>query len=379
MKDAEKERQMIREVAVKTAQKVIQPRVAEIDASGEFPRDLVDTLGKQGLLALILPEEYGGSEGDLTAFCLVIEEIAKVSGSSALLILAQGVGEMPIWLGGSPSQQERYFSQIAQSNSLAAFTLTEQGAGSEAAFVNTRAERKGGDYLLNGRQCFVPNGSVAELYTVFATTGPRQGKEGLSAFVVEKATPGLAFGPREESIGMRGAVITDVMFDNCRVPESHRLGGEGKGWDIARRTLTLSRPGSGALAVGIAQGAIDFAVQYGNERVQFGKTISSFQAIQFMMADMATQVEAARALVYKTVSQIAAGIEGVERLAAMAKSYASDVAMKVTTDAVQILGGYGYMKDYPVERMMRDAKVMQVYGGSNQIQRQIVAQHLFQD
>jgi alkylation response protein AidB-like acyl-CoA dehydrogenase len=379
MKGIEKERQMIKDVAAKTAQKVVGPRAEEIDATGEFPWDLVDTFGKQGLLSVLFPEEYGGTNGDLTSFCFVIEEIAKVSGSSSLLILAQGVGAMAILLAGSPSQKERYFTQIAEKNSLAAVTLTEQGEGLGTTFVKTKAVRKGGDYLLNGRQSFITHGSLADLYTVFAVTEPDRKADGISAFVVEKGASGLRFGPKEETVGMKGSVTTDVIFEDCRVPQENRLGEEGKGWEIAVRTLTVSKLAAGAQAVGMAQGAIDFAIHYANERVQFGKPISSFQGIQFMIADMATQVEAARALVYKTVAQLDARVKGAENLAAMAKSFASDVAMRVTTDAVQILGGYGYMRDYPVERMMRDAKVTQIYAGSNQIQRLSVARHLFQD
>ncbi len=379
MKEIEKERQMIRETAIKTAQKTIQPRAAEIDEIGEFPRDLMETIGKQGFLSILLPEEYGGMNGDITTFCLLIEEIAKVSGSSSLLLLAQGVGALPIWLGGNDSQKERYFTQISEKNSLVAFTLNEAEIGSEAPSIKTRAQKQGKDYLVNGRKCFITHGSIAQLYSVFALTEPKKGNEGISAFVVEEGTPGLLFGRKEEKLGMRGSVTTDVIFENCRIPGENRLGEEGKGWKMASDTLTMARPAMGAQAVGIAQGALDYSVHYANERIQFKKPISSFQAIQFMIADMATHIEAARALVYQAAARVDAGLEGAEKLSTMAKLYASDVAMKVTTDAVQILGGYGYMKDYPVERMMRDAKVTQILEGSNQIQRLVVANHLFRD
>jgi alkylation response protein AidB-like acyl-CoA dehydrogenase len=379
MKGIENERQMIKEVAAKTALKVVAPRAEEIDATGAFPWDLVDTFGKQGLLSVLFPEEYGGTNGDLTSFCVVVEEIAKVSGSASLLILAQGVGAMPILLAGNPSQQKRYFTQIAEKNSLATVTLAEQAEGLDTPFVKTQAEKKGSEYVLNGHPSFITHASLADLYTVFAITDPHRMTDGISAFVVEKGTPGLRFGPNEETVGMKGSVTADVIFEDCRISQENRLGEEGKGWETAVKTLTVSRLAAGAQAVGIAQGAMDFAIHYASERVQFGKTISSFQAIQFMIADMATQVEAARALVYKAVAQRDARVEGAEILAAMAKSFASDVAMKVTTDAVQILGGYGFMKDYPVERMMRDAKVTQIYAGSNQIQRIAVAHRLFQD
>jgi alkylation response protein AidB-like acyl-CoA dehydrogenase len=379
MKEIEKERQMIRETAIKTAQKTIQPRAAEIDETGEYPSDLLEAIGRQGFLCILLPEEYGGMNGDITTFCLLIEEIAKVSGSSSLLLLAQGVGTLPIWLGANDSQKERYFTQISEKNSLIAFALNEAQVGSEAPSIKTRAQEKGKNYLLNGRKCFITHGSIADLYSVFALTEPNKGNEGISAFVVEKATPGLLFGRKEEKLGMRGAVTTDVIFENCQIPGENRLGEEGQGWKIAMDTLTMARPAMGAQAVGIAQGALDYAIHYANERIQFKKPISSFQAIQFMIADMATHIEAARALVYQAAARVDAGLEGAEKFSAMAKLYASDVAMKVTTDAVQILGGYGYMKDYPVERMMRDAKVTQILEGSNQLQRFIVAQHLFRD
>jgi alkylation response protein AidB-like acyl-CoA dehydrogenase len=379
MKDIEKERQMIRDTAAKTAQRIVQPRAAKIDATGEFPWDLVDAFGKQGFLSILLPEEYGGMNGDIASFCSVIEEIARVCGSSSLLILAQGVGTIPIWLRGSPSQKERYFAQISEKNSLTAFALSEPEAGLDVSSLKTKAEKQGKDYLLNGRKCFITNGSIARLYSVFAITDPGQGGKGVSAFVVEEGTPGLSFSRREEKIGMRGSVTTDVILENCRVDQEHRLGEEGEGWKIAMATLNMSRPAVGAQAVGIAQGALDFAIHYANERIQFGKTISSFQAIQFMVADMATQVEAARALVYKAAASIDAQLGETEKLSAMAKFFASDVAMRVTTDAVQILGGYGYMKDYPVERMMRDAKVTQIYEGANQIQKRVVGHQLLKD
>jgi alkylation response protein AidB-like acyl-CoA dehydrogenase len=376
MNGIEKEREMIRAAASKTAERIVLPRAKEIDAAGEFPWDIVEAFGKQGFLSLILPEEYGGMNGDMISFCSVIEEIAKVSGSSSLLILAQGIGTMPIWLGGSPSQKEQYFTQIAEKNSLITFTLTEPEGGSDVSSIKTRAEKQGMDYLLNGHKGFITYGSVAHIYTVFAVTNSDQGEKGISAFVVEAGTPGLGFGRKEETIGMRGLSTTDVIFGNCRIPQENRLGEEGEGWKMALSTLHRSRPAVGAQAVGIAQGALDFAIRYANDRTQFGKRIASFQAIQFMMADMATQVEAARSLVYKAADKINTSSEESEKISAIAKFFASEVAMKVTTDAVQILGGYGYMKDYPVERMMRDAKVTQIYEGSNQFQRLFIAHQL---
>ena len=379
MKVIEKEREMIRPAAEKTAQRIVQPRAAKIDATGEFPWDLVEAFGKQGFLSLLLSEQYGGTNGDLTSFCIVVEEIAKVCGSSSLIILAQGVGTLPILLGGNPSQKDFYFTEISEKNSLTAFALNDGEGGSETSSIKTRTEKQGKDYLINGHKFFITHGSIAKFYSVFAVTRPEHGAQGISAFVIEDGTPGLIFGKREETIGMRGSVATDVIFENCRVPQENRLGEEGKGWKIAMDALNLSRPAMGAQAVGIAQGALNFAIHYANERIQFGKPISSFQAIQFMIADMATQVEAARALVYKAAAQMDAKVEDTEKLSAISKYFASEIAIKVTTDAVQILGGYGYMKDYPVERMMRDAKVTQIYEGANQIQRWLVAQQLLKD
>ena len=376
MKNTEKERLMIRTAAEKTAQRIVQPRAAKIDATGEFPRDLVEAFGRQGYLSFLLPESYGGTEGDLTSFCIVIEEIAKVCGSSSLIILAQGLGILPILLGGNSFQKDLYFKEISEKNSLTAFALKEPEGGSEASSINTMAKKQGKDYLINGHKCFITHGSLAKFYSVFVVTQPERGAEGISAFIVEDGTPGLLFGKREEKIGMRGCVTTDVIFENCRISQKNLLGEEGEGWKIAMDTLTMSRPAIGAQAVGIAQGALDFAIRYANERIQFGKPISSFQAIQFMIADMATRVEAARALVYKAAAQIEEKLEDTEKLSAISKYFASEIAMEVTTNAVQILGGYGYMKDYPVERMMRDAKVTQIYEEANQIQRWVVAQEL---
>ncbi|HXX33301.1 MAG TPA: acyl-CoA dehydrogenase family protein [Thermodesulfobacteriota bacterium] len=376
MKDIEKERAMIRAAAEKTAQRIVQPRAAKIDASGEFPLDLVEALGKQGYLSLLLPESYGGTDGDVTSFCVVVEEFAKVCGSSSLLILSQGLGTLPILLGGNPSQKDVYFTEISEKNRLTAFALREPQGELEPASIKTIAEKQGSGYLINGRKGCVTHGGLAKYYSVFAATQPERGAEGISVFVVEEGIPGLLFGKKEEKIGMRGSVTVDVIFEDCRISRENRLGDEGEGWKIARDTMTMSRPVIGAQAVGIAQGALDFAVRYSNERIQFGKPISSFQAIQFMISDMATRVEAARALVYKAASEIDGKRNDTEKLSAISKYFASEIAMKVTTDAVQILGGYGYMKEYPVERMMRDAKVTQIYEEANQIQRWVVAQEL---
>ncbi len=372
----ETERQMIKATAKRVADKLIAPRAVEIDASGEFPWDIVEILGKQGFLSILLPETYGGTDGDITSFCLVVEEIAKVCGSSSLLVLVQAVGTMPIMIGGNEEQKKKYFDLIASENYLAAFTLTEPDAGSDAASLKTRAISEGDHYKLNGRKCLITNGGVANVYSVFASTDPEKGHEGISALLVDKGTRGLSSGKPEEKMGMRGSDTTDVIFEDCLVPKENLLGEKGQGWEIAMNTLNMSRPAVGAQAVGIAQGALDLAINYSNERHQFGRPISKFQGIRFMLADMATQIEAARSLVYRTAEAIDSKEGDSDMLSAMSKYFASDVAMRVTTDAVQILGGYGYMRDYKVERMMRDAKVTQIYEGSNQVQRMVVAHHL---
>ncbi len=379
MKDIERERSMIRAAAEKTAQRIVQPRAAKVDATGEFPLDLVDALGKQGYLALLLPESYGGTDGDLTSFCIVVEAFAKVCGSTSLLILSQGLGTLPILLGGNSSQKDKCFTEISEKNRLTAFALREPEGELEPTSIKTTAEKQGKDYLIDGRKGFITHGRPADFYAVFATTQPERGAEGVSAFIIEEGTPGLLFGVKQEKLGMRGSVTADVIFESCRVSEENRLGDEGEGWKIAKDTINMSRPVVGAQAVGIAQGALDFALRYANERIQFGKPISSFQAIQFMISDMATRVEAARALVYKAAAQIDGKLKDTEKLSAISKYFASEIAMKVTTDAVQILGGYGYMKEYPVERMMRDAKVTQIYEEANQMERWVVSQELLKD
>ncbi len=370
---------MIRTAAEKTALKMVQPRAAKIDATGEFPCDLVEAFGKQGYLSLLLPESYGGNDGDLTSFCIVVEEIAKICGTSSLILLAHGLGTLPVLLGGNRSQQNRCFTEISEKNSLVAFAMNESEGKLQVPSVETTAEKTGKDYLLTGHKCSVTHGSLAKWYSVFALTQPGRGIEGISAFLVPDGTPGLLFGKRDETIGMRGSVATDVIFENCRIPQENLLGEEGEGWKIATKTLVRSRPAIGAQAVGIAQGALDFAIRYANERIQFGKPISSFQAIQFMLADMATQVEAARSLVYKAASRIDEKNEDAGKLSASSKYFASRAAMEVTTDAVQILGGYGYMKDYPVERMMRDAKVTQVFMEADQTERWVIAEEMLKN
>jgi alkylation response protein AidB-like acyl-CoA dehydrogenase len=378
---------MIQMIADKIAREKVAPRAKEIDAKGAFPWDLVDLYKKQGFLYLMMPERFGGLDGDITSLCLVIEEIAKVSGAASLIPLAHNVGLMPVMIAANDEQKEYIYNKISEPDKLyiVAFALTEPNAGSDASHMTTVAVKDGDYYYLNGKKSMITNGANAEIYTVFASTNPRKRTQGISAFYVERDYPGVTIGKSEDKMGMIGSDITEIIFDNVRLTKENLLGKEGEGWDIAMSTLNLSRPAVGAQAVGLAEGALNFAVEYAWKRVQFGQKLADFEGIQFMVADMATQIEAARALVYdaaqlldmKVYERDKMSAIGVDKLSAMAKVYSADVAMKVTTDAVQILGGYGYTKDYPVERMMRDAKATQIYEGTNQIQRIVIARDIF--
>jgi len=376
------EQEMLRQTVQRLAEEKVAPRAAEIDEKDEYPWDLKEMIAEQGLLGAGIPEGYGGTGAGLASVCLIVEEIAKVSASASLIVAAQELGMMPILLCGSEEQKQKYLPGIADGDKIAAFALTEPNAGSDAGSVKTRAVREGDKYLLSGQKCFITNGSIADVFTVFATTDPKSGLKGLSAFIVEKNYPGLSVGKREHKMGIRGSETTEIIFDNCPVPAENLVGEEGQGFKIAMMTLDCTRPVIGAQAVGIAQGALDYAINYAKQRVQFGKPIASFQGIQFMLADMATKVEAARQLVYKAAFLIENAQKNnvpareVSRFSSMAKLFASDVAMQVTVDAVQVLGGYGYMKEYPLERMMRDAKITQIYEGTNQIQRVVIAKNL---
>lgn len=380
---------MIQKIAEKLAKEKVAPRAKEIDQTGAFPWDLVDIYKKHGFLYLMLPEKFGGLDGDITSLCLVIEELAKVSGASSLIPLAHNVGIMPIMVSANDEQKEYIYSKICEPDKmhLVAFALTEPDAGSDASHMRTTAVKEGDHYYLNGKKSMITNGANAQFYSVFAATNPKKRTQGISAFYVERDYPGVIIGKSEDKMGMIGSDITELIFDNVRLEEKNLLGKEGQGWDIAMSTLNLSRPAVGAQAIGLAQGALDFAVEYAWKRVQFGQKLADFEGIQFMVADMATGVEAARALVYdaahlldmKVYERDKMSAIGVDKLSAMAKVYSADVAMKVTTDAVQILGGYGYTKEYPVERMMRDAKATQIYEGTNQVQRIVIARDIFRN
>jgi len=367
------EQQMIRELARKVSLEKILPKREEWDESGEFPWEAIKAFADADLCGLYIPEELGGFGQSVLNFCIATEEISRVCGGVGVTFAASALGSAPILLFGSDEQKKKYMPDIAAGKKLAAFGLTEANAGSDAAGIETTARKEGEHYILNGTKQWITNGGEAETYTIIAMTDKKKGPRGASSFIVEKGTPGFTFGKKENKMGIRCSTTRELVFQDCKVHQSQLLGKEGMGFILAMRTLDLTRPGIGAQAVGIAQGALDEALKYSRERVQFGKPIATLQAVQHMMADMATQIEAARALVYSCARMIDAGSKNYTLPASEAKLFASDTAMKVTTDAVQILGGYGYMKEYPVEKMMRDAKITQIYEGTNQIQRNQIA------
>lgn len=369
----------MQEIARRIAQEKMKPLSEEYDEKGTFPWDIVKIMAQADLFSVMIPEEYGGISGKVFDLALVTEELCKVDAGIALAYGATGLGMYPILIAGSEEQKQHYLSQIATGSKLAAFALTEANAGSDAGAIETTATKDGDFYVLNGTKQWITNGGEADIYTVLAMTDKTKGPRGASFIVVEKGTPGFSFGKKENKMGIRSSATRELIFEDCRVPKANLLGKEGTGFITAMKVFDKSRPMVGSQAVGIAAGALGCAARYSKERQQFGKPISSFQAIQFMLADMATQVEAARALVFNTARMIDAGATKYSKESAMCKYFASDVAMKVTTDAVQILGGYGYMKEYPVEKMMRDAKILQIYEGTNQIQRGIVASQLLKD
>ncbi len=367
------EQKMVRDLCRQIAEEKIRPVAGELDKKGEFPTQIMKVIADSDLFGIYLPEEYGGTGGGVLELCIATEEFSKACGGIAVCYAASALGAIPILLFGSQEQKKKYLPRLASGKSLAAFGLTEPEAGSDASAVSTTAKKDGDYYILNGTKHFITNGSVADIYTIVAMTDKTKGARGFSCFIVEKDTPGFTFGKKEEKMGIRASVTTELIFNECKIPKENLLSREGMGFIITMKTFDVSRPGVAAQAVGIAQGALDLAVEYSKERKQFGKSISGFQGIQFMIADMATQVEAARALVYSVARMVDAGNTKVAKDSAMAKLFASDTAMRVATDAVQIFGGYGYMQDYPIEKYMRDAKITQIYEGTNQIQRSIIA------
>jgi alkylation response protein AidB-like acyl-CoA dehydrogenase len=377
MDEIEQQREGWRSKAKEIARTVVAPRAAEIDRQGEFPWDIARVFHEEGFLSLIIPKEYGGMDGDITSLCAVSEEIAKVCASSSLLVIVQAVGTMPVALGGTEEMKKQFLGRIAREKKLIAFCITEPDSGSDAASIRTKAVREENQYLLNGRKCFITNGGVADLYTVFAVTQPEKKMEGITGFLVEKGTAGLSVGKVEEKMGIRGSNTTEVLLEDVRSPLSMRIGDEGVGWWLMMRTLNRSRPAIGAQAVGLAQGAVDTAVRFGRERNWFQEKGTSV-LVQAKLSDMIIEIEAAKALVYKAANMMDEKTKGVpvQMFSAMSKYFASDIAMKVTTDVVQLMEWQGLVRDYPAERMMRDAKVIQIFEGTNQIQRMVVAHTL---
>ena len=375
------EQREIRELVRVLARERIAPRAHEIDKSAEFPWDVVELFRENDLFGIMYDEEYGGIGGSSLMTLVTIEELSKVCATSGLIIAVQELGSLGIKLAGTDEQRQRFLPRLASGEWLAAYALTEPGSGSDSAAMRTTASRDGDTYALNGGKRFITNAGVAHVYVVFAKTDADAGHGGTSAFVVEADAPGFSVGRIEPKMGIKGSTTGEIFFDDCRVPADNLLGEEGDGFRIAMRILDRSRPGIGAQGLGIAQGATDYALEYAKSRETMGKPIAQHQLIGAMLADMETKCEAARGLLYKVGQLIDEGGEGQEltKLSAMAKLYCSDVAMEVTTDAVQVLGGYGYIQEYPVERMMRDAKITQIYEGTNQIQRLVIAREMVKE
>ena len=370
---------MIRDLARQIAQEKIKPIREHYDEANEFPHEIVKVFADADLCGVYIGEEYGGMGGGITDLAVCVEELSKVCSGIALALAATALGTFPIILFGTDEQTKKFLPRIASGKSLAAFGLTEANAGSDAGGIKTTAVLDGDHYVLNGTKQWITNGGEADIYTVVAITNKAKGPRGASAFIVEKGTPGFTFGKKENKMGIRASATRELVFQDCRIPKANLLSKEGMGFIVAMKTLDSSRPGVAAQALGIAAGALDEAVEYSRQRRQFGKPVCSFQGVQFMLADMATQVEAARALVYAAARHIDSGAKDISKVSAMCKLFASDTAMKVTTDAVQVLGGYGYMREYPVEKMMRDAKITQIYEGTNQIQREVIGLALIKE
>ena len=372
------EQEMILNMVRKMVKQRILPRAAQIDEEGVYPEDIFLLLKEQGLLGMAIPKEYGGAGADVLTFCLVLEEIAKVCYNTAYILVMTYVPASCLLEAGNQEQKDFYLTRLASGEYRGAFATTEPGAGSDLGAIQTKAILNGDFYVLNGRKAFITNSTVADFIIVFAKTDSNAGTSGLSAFIVNAKTPGLSIGKIERKMGGKGVPSAEVIIDDCNVPKKNLLGEENKGFEIAKRSFNRSRPIIGARAVGLAQGALDIAINYAKEREAFGRTIASFQGIQFMIADMAMKIEAARQLVYKAASLLDQGKRGKEvtGIISMAKCFSTDVAMSVAIDAAQILGAYGYVKEFPSERYIRDAKSMQIVEGTNQIQRVIIARSL---
>ncbi len=370
------EQQMIVDIARQIAGEKIIPIRAELDEKHEFPRAILEEMAQADLFGIPIPEKFGGFGGGCFDVVLAIEQLGRACIGVGTAYAANFLGAFPLLLGGSDQIKEQYLPLIASGEKFAAFGLTEANAGSDASGIQTTAVLDDDEWVLNGTKQWITNGGEADIYTVIAITDKSKGARGASMFVVEKGDPGFSFGPKEKKMGIRASSTTELIFKDCRIPKDRLIGRKGTGFITVMKTLDLSRPGIAALAVGLAQGALDEAVKYAKQRVQFGKPIISYQAIQHMLADMAIGTESARTLLYQAARHIDAHPKDMSKVSSMCKVYATDVAMKVTTDAVQVLGGYGYMSEYPVEKMMRDAKILQIYEGTNQIQRNVIGQEL---
>lgn len=370
---------MIRDLARQIAEEKIVPVRAELDETGQFPWDVMKTLAQSDLFGLFIPEEFGGLGKGCLELSIAVEELSRACLGVSTTYAANALGTYPILLFGSDEQKKKFLPDIAAGKRLVAFGLTEANAGSDASGIQTTARLEGNEYVLNGTKQWITNGGEAEIYTIIAITDRSKGPRGASAFVVEKGTPGFSFGKKENKMGIRASSTTELIFDNCRIPKDNLIGKEGAGFVVAMKTLDNSRTGVGAQGVGVAQGAFEEAVKFARQRIQFGHPVITFQAVQHMLADMATSIEAARALVYAVARLVDSGAKDVSKESAMSKVFATDVAMKVTVDAVQVMGGSGYMKEYPVEKMMRDAKILQIYEGTNQIQRNVIGQALIKE
>jgi alkylation response protein AidB-like acyl-CoA dehydrogenase len=367
------EQREIQKLTREIARDTVAPKAEHYDRHDEFPHDIVKVFAQADLFRVFIPEAYDGLGMGILELCIISEELSRACSGIALALLGTALGTEPILIAGSDEQKKRFLPRVAAGEALAAFALTEAGAGSDVSAVRTRARRDGDSYVLDGAKQWITNGGEADIYSVIACTDPERGARGLSAFVVEKGTPGFEFGKKEDKLGIRASATRELIFNGCRVPAGNLLGKEGTGFITAMRTFDQTRPCVGAQAVGVAQGALDLAVAYAKERHQFGQPISSFQGIQFMLADMAMKVEAARSFCYAVARLIDSGAKDFSRYSAGCKAFASDAAVQVTTDALQIFGGYGYMREYPIEKFFRDAKITQIYEGTNQIQRQVIA------
>lgn len=366
----------LRSVLRDLCEKEIAPHAADVDEKARYTDEALAALTASGMAAIHIPEEYGGQGGDSVAACIVIEEVARVCASSSLIPICNKLGTMGLLMRGTEELKKQVLPSIAAGDAVASYALSEREAGSDAASMRTRARREGDEWVLNGAKCWISNGGHSTWYTVMAVTDPDKGANGISAFVVHKDDPGFTIGAKEKKMGIKGSPTTELYFEDCRIPADRIIGDEGTGFKTALATLDHTRPTIGAQAVGIAQGALDASIEYVKERKQFGKRIGDFQAVQFMLADMAMKIEAARLMVYTAAARAERGEPNLGFISSASKCYASDVAMEVTTDAVQLFGGYGYTTDFPVERFMRDAKITQIYEGTNQIQRVVMSRAL---